>query len=240
MKIEAITVCVHYTDLLKLTLKGWLKEVDRLVVVTSSRDPETIEFCKKIKNEKLVCHITDVFYEKGAHFNKGAAIEEALNHLDLDDWVLFWDSDIYLTNSNFREIVENQAKPGSLFGAPRFQVDDINAFRKGILPPLQRIGDIEFAGYFQLFHCSDPHVCDLHGKVRRPLLSTHWKHAGNYDSDFQNLWNPPEKNRLPLTLLHLGSFNQNWYGIQDPQHAAKMAAMYEERQRHQNLQNEKI
>jgi hypothetical protein len=229
MNIEAITVCVDYVDLLKFSIGKWLRELDRLVVVTSPRDEATIQFCRKCKSDKLICHTTDLFYANGASFNKGAAMEEALSLLDGDDWILFFDSDIQLVNPNLRSVIAEHAQMGALHGAPRFQVHNVGGFRRGEAPEMTSIPDLEIAGYFQLFHASDPRVCDSTGKLRRPLLSTHWKHAGNYDSDFQHLWDEASKRRIPFPLLHLGEFNQNWFGLADPHRQEKIQAMFEER-----------
>ena len=91
-KIEALTICVGYADILAWTLPYNKSHFDRFVVVTSSKDIATQKLCQYYHVE---CIITDVFYEGGG-FNKGKGINKGLEVLDKDGWVVHMDADIYL------------------------------------------------------------------------------------------------------------------------------------------------
>lgn len=73
-KLEAVTVCVDYADLLAATLPHNRPYVDRLVVVTKPHDLETQDVCAKYDTE---CITTHAFGPNGG-FCKGAGINRAL------------------------------------------------------------------------------------------------------------------------------------------------------------------
>lgn len=93
MKIEAVTVCVNYSDFLAHTLPHNKNHFDRMVIVTDTKDIETKKVCDYYN---VMCVQTDVFYENGSKINKGKGINEGLKHLDGDGWVVHMDADIYL------------------------------------------------------------------------------------------------------------------------------------------------
>jgi hypothetical protein len=100
-KIEAVSVCVGYADVLVWTLPFNKTQFDRLVIVTSPEDKETQRLCEYWHVETVV---TDVFYENADVFNKGKGIKEGLKRLGKDGWVLHFDSDIYTLPST-REVL---------------------------------------------------------------------------------------------------------------------------------------
>jgi hypothetical protein len=63
-------------------------------VVTDTKDKETKIVCD---TNNVECIQTDIFYEGGAVFNKGKAINVGLAILNKDSWVLHMDSDIWLS-----------------------------------------------------------------------------------------------------------------------------------------------
>lgn len=75
--------------------------------------------------------------------------------------------------------------------------------------PLHR-QEVEFAGYTQIFHASDPVLGPP------PWHQTDWKHAGGADSFFQAKWSQERKIRPPFEVLHLGSAGKNWCGRATP------------------------
>lgn len=103
MKLEAVVVCVNYSDFLAHTLPSTRNQFDKLVVVTDTKDIETKKLCEFYN---VQCVQTDVFYESNDTFNKGKGINEGLKNLDLDGWVVHLVSDIYLPPQT-RSILEN-------------------------------------------------------------------------------------------------------------------------------------
>jgi vacuolar-type H+-ATPase subunit F/Vma7 len=207
VKINGITVCVNYSDILAITLPHNLKHFDRIVVITDSQDTKTMDLCNKYPNVEL--YITDSFYDNGAKFNKGKAMEEGLDYMGREGWICIFDADILMPNNMDLSIV----KEGNLYGPRRRIVEDI----QGIT--LDRINidwtaypvypESEFAGYFQLFNGNDIVLKD-----KKPWYSVDWSHAGGCDSDFQSKWDNNHKIRLDNScdVLHLGSAGLNWNG----------------------------
>ena len=217
MKIIGITTCVGYADLLSQSLSRWKHGLDKLIVCTSPKDDATQRLC--VHRGVAPC-ITDEFYRHGAAFNKSGAMDEALRFADLigRDWVLFFDADI-VPPKDWREKIERwELQPGKLYGASR--IDD-----KGLSIP-----DGELAGFFQLWHMTDPVAQD------RPLLGN-WHNASGYDSAFVGRWPQERRVILDLTVTHLGDPGQNWCGVAN---AAGMQAMLEERGRRGGWKHERI
>lgn len=103
MKIEAVTVCVNYSDFLAHTLPHNKNHFNKIVIVTDTKDINTKKVCDFYN---VMCVQTDVFYENGNKINKGKGINEGLKHLDMDGWVVHLDADIYLPPLT-RSILEN-------------------------------------------------------------------------------------------------------------------------------------
>jgi len=105
MKIEAIIICVNYSDFLEISLSKNAKHFDNIIVVSSLEDKITEEICHKY-NAK--CVKTDAFYINNAKFNKGLAINVGFSFLEHRDWVINLDADIILPD-NFRNLFFNEA-----------------------------------------------------------------------------------------------------------------------------------
>lgn len=93
MKLEAVTICINYSDFLAHTLPHNKNHFDKMVIVTDTKDHATKKICDYYN---VMCVQTDVFYENGSKINKGKGINEGLKHLDGDGWVVHMDADIYL------------------------------------------------------------------------------------------------------------------------------------------------
>jgi hypothetical protein len=201
MKLRGLTVCVEYDDLLKITLPQNLQHFDECLVITSSADTRTQELVKKHPKAKLF--VTDSFYEYGASFNKGLAIELGFNALGREGWIVVWDADII-----FPEVMPlNGMMIGNLYGPHRRILNDPRQWS----PALQwskcvRARDLEIPGYFQLFHADDAVL------QSRPWYDISFGHAGGGDSFFQSKWNKQNRIKLPFDVLHLGPRDSNWYG----------------------------
>jgi hypothetical protein len=71
-----LTVCVDYGDLLAVTLPRNARGFERVVVATTEADRATLDIVADVPN--AVAFTTDAFTRDGATFNKGLAIEEAI------------------------------------------------------------------------------------------------------------------------------------------------------------------
>src|ERR1035437_1756131 len=100
--LECIIVSESYGDLFQHTLPINKNIIDDILVVTSERDLETQDICKK-NNTKFI--VTGKFFESpNSPFDKEAALNEGLRNLKKTDWILSLDSDIVLP-ANFIEVI---------------------------------------------------------------------------------------------------------------------------------------
>jgi hypothetical protein len=168
MKIEAVIVCVNFSDILDYTL-GWAaQEVDRVVVVTSSDDKATQAVCEKVGVE---CVVSDRYKGRGVKFDKGAMVNDGLAVLERDGWVLLMDCDIMLPYAFKKGLDTKGLRIDTLYGVRRIDVvgarDILQAVACGWaskliweVPPrpdmgVTFIGGVEGVvpiGFFQLFH----------------------------------------------------------------------------------------
>jgi glycosyltransferase involved in cell wall biosynthesis len=172
MRIEAITVCVDYSDFLAETLPHVMSQVDELLVVTTPEDRRTRQLCHRYG---VRCLPTKCFYREGAKFNKARGINYGLANLALNDWVLHIDADVVLP-PRFRQILERgDLDTGKLYGCDRVNCigrDAWEAFKRSpdlqyewscmVHPPRRwamgsRIAHFDYGGYcpigfFQLWH----------------------------------------------------------------------------------------
>lgn len=186
-----------------------------LTIVTSLDDKDTqvlcwdtyLQYCST--NTPVGSFETDAFTRDGAIFNKGLAMEEARTHMPWEDWILFFDADILPPcggSYSWPEAIPyypDSLQMGYLYGAWRYNPDGsrVDDDRPGY-------------GYFQLFHAKDPKV------QHTPLLSTHYRHGGNYDSDFLLSFRGLTKT-LDLHLVHIGPKGQ-WFGVGKEAEMAEM------------------
>lgn len=204
--MNGITISVDYSDILEITLKRNIKHFKKFVVVTSHADFATVEVCSRVPG--VVCYQTSAFYSDGAIFRKWLALEEGLDVLGRSEWISVIDADIVLPN----EIDFSGATLGNLYTPRRRMLTDITKWREHVDGerdwsdlPLKR--NEEFAGYFQLFHASDP---VLHGK--KHWYGIDWVHAGGGDSEMAAHWPLRNRVRPPFEVLHLGEDGKNWCG----------------------------
>lgn len=209
--MRSITVCVEYDDFLAITLPRNRRHFDHTLVVTSPADARTRAVAKSHGCE---VYTTDVFYAGGAHFNKGAAMEEGFDVLGRKGWIVVWDADIVMPGHLWQPTDKNclYTPARRILEDPRQFSDDLDwtTLRNASNPN-------EFAGYFQMFHASTP--C-----LQLPWYSVDWIHAGGCDSDFQFQFPPENLRRPPFEVLHLGAEireptvkqSQNWCGRTTP------------------------
>jgi glycosyltransferase involved in cell wall biosynthesis len=129
MKIEAVIVCVNYSDFLAHTLPSTRSQFDRLVVVTDHNDVDTLKLCEYYN---VQCIQTGAFYEDGDAFNKGKGINAGLAELDKDGWVVHLDADIYLPPQT-RNVLETLPLDSlKIYGADRMMCPNYEAWREYI------------------------------------------------------------------------------------------------------------
>lgn len=202
-------VCVKFDDLLALALPHNRQHLDDLLVVTTPWDEATKEQCRKFD-----CRIfeTEAFYDDGADFNKGKAVEQAVDTLRRQGHILIFDADIVFPADMRTRLEMTHLHPAALYGVRRRQCDDLATFKKALAdwddPSILQIPDQEIAGYYQLFHTADPRL------RRRPWYTTDWRHAGGSDSDFHRRWRGQGAKRWieNFHVMHLGDTFSNWCG----------------------------
>jgi len=123
MKVEAITTCVgaNCLEMLRFTAPQNKKCFDNYIVVTSPEDTSTQNYCKYIG---LSCVVTSEFKKYNFGFNKGAAINEGLEHLKYNDWVYHIDADIILKNG-YRDTLDKELDdPEYFYGSRRVIIEN--------------------------------------------------------------------------------------------------------------------
>lgn len=232
MKLEAVIVCVNYSDFFAHTLTSVRNQFDKMVVVTDLKDTNTKLLCEYYNVE---CIQTDIFYENGDTFNKGKGINAGLAQLSLDGWVVHLDADIYLPPQT-RTIIENlPLDKEKIYGADRLMCPNYEEWQKFVDNPgpiqdswifihLTRFplgvriaeyktpqGGYEPIGYFQMWNPKGSKVFrypDKHGFADR----TDVLHCKKWSRDKRELL--PE-----IVVIHLESqpgIGLNWKGRTTP------------------------
>lgn len=236
MKIEAVIICKDYSDFLEHTLPNNIQFLDHVVVVTHHTDKATRALCSRYS---IDCVDTHEFFQEGAPFNKGRAINVGLAHLKGLDYILHMDADILLPH-RFRNLLDRaNLQPKNLYGADRVNVYGFDRFhalkdklvphyshRYFVQPPAEhpvgaRIIHHEFGycpiGYFQLWHKS--------AGRRYPINQGTAEHT---DVLFAIQWERQQRVLLPeVVVYHLDSHEAppemggNWNGRTSPPFAPK-------------------
>jgi hypothetical protein len=227
LRLEAVTVCVGFDDLLDLTLELNHPHLDTLIVVTSHADRATQAVARK---HGAICVETDLFGKNGRHFNKGAAINAGFARFQYHGWRLHLDADIALPD-NFRRILFNHTvlDRDCIYGADRVDVVGAEALRQaqgGGQPPQHLHGFMVAPvpshplsaryvdtlrgyvpiGFFQLWHCSTQ-------KDYPWSLGT----AAHDDVMFAEQWPAPYRRHLPTVICRhfctaSPALGENWDG----------------------------
>jgi hypothetical protein len=235
-KLEAVTTCVGFDDMLDLNLGLNHSHVDHFIVVTSHEDRAT-QLCARKHGARVV--VTDLFRKNGRSFNKGAAINAGFDYFQWNGWRLHLDCDIILPD-NFRRVLFNHhvLDPRCLYGATRRDVtgregiDQLLKARVGypqhawgsgisgehngtLRPGPSSSSEARFVdslrgycpiGFFQLWHAQAHQAYPF-------SLGT----AAHDDVMFAALWREAHRHLLPgVICYHLCAttpyFGQNWDG----------------------------
>ena len=126
LRLEAVTACVGFDDLLDHSLSANHPHVDTFIVVTSHDDKATHAVARK---HGAICVQTDLFHKNGRHFNKGAALNTGLARCQYRGWRLHLDEDIVLPD-NFRRMLFNHTHldRSCLYGMDRVDVIERESF----------------------------------------------------------------------------------------------------------------
>lgn len=157
--VTGVLVCVNYSDYLVHCVDANHNKLDRIIVVTTPDDSDTKKVCSKYANVEVV--ETRCFYEGGRTFDKGKALNLALERVERHktSWVLIHDADIVLPE-DFRKQLDIKVNSLTLYGAPRhfaYTLDDYLEFKNtgsknyNILKDYYSPGRFPI-GYFQLFN----------------------------------------------------------------------------------------
>lgn len=120
LRLEIVTSCVGFDDILDVALFYNHAHADNYIVVTSHADRKTQAVCRK---HSVRCVVTDLFAKNGRKFNKGAGINAGLNYFQYHGWRLHLDSDILLPD-NFRRVLFNHThlEKSCIYGCDRIDV----------------------------------------------------------------------------------------------------------------------
>ncbi len=235
MFLEAVTVCVNYSDFLAETIAQNRQHLDRWIIVTSPDDHATLNLCHE-RNLEVVT--TRDFYRSGEPFNKGRAVERGLAMLSHRDWLLHLDADIALPGDFRESLVNADLDPEDIHGADRILVRGWDAWQKLKAAGHPRRGwncivstrehpigarwaDSRFGyvpiGFFQLWHESADH---RHGIRLRRYPDNH-QNAARADVKFALQWDRRHRTLLPeVFVAHLEStaaaIGANWTGRTTP------------------------
>jgi len=232
LRLEAVTTCVGFDDILDVTLSLNHPHLDTLIVVTSHEDKKTQACAHK---HGAVCVQTDLFKKNGRKFNKGAAINSGFGRFQYHGWRMHLDSDIILPD-NFRRMLFNHTNldKSCIYGADRVDVigyKEVHDLRHNVFhtpqaaygfrvsPSVNRPISGRYVdplrgyvpiGYFQLWYADSQHPYPW-------SLGT----AAHDDVMFAEQWAMEHRRLLPTGIVyHLnsiqGDISQNWEGRKSP------------------------
>lgn len=221
LRIEAVTTCVGFDDILDVTLGYNHAQLDTMIVITSNEDKRTQGVAKK---HGAICVQTDLFRKNQRVFNKGAAINAGFGHFQYHGWRLHLDSDIILPD-NFRRLMFNHSflDKDCIYGADRVDVlhQDLKRYINQqhlhsclLIPPrlplsaryIHMLHGYVPIGYFQMWHAKNQHSYPY-------SLGT----AAHDDVLFAIQWPVSQRRQLPgAVCYHMttakAQWGENWEG----------------------------
>ena len=238
MKIEAVSVCLHYDDFLEHTMRVNQSLFDDWVVVTEKEDTKTRDACTRYGVRTALC---PYFQRGGEKFAKALAINIGLAHLKLEDWVLHLDADTALSRNTRKHLENIELDPQNIYGVDRVDCPnlsswesylvDLNPYEKHYFyhgphdwPLGSRVGHFDYGGYtpigyFQLWNRAS-------GILRYPIVQG-WD-AEHTDMLHALQWPRAQRVLIPeITAVHLSTggkeWGTNWHGRKSPRFAAGAA-----------------
>jgi hypothetical protein len=206
-------VCVNYSDFLRHTMPQTLRVFSDVTIITAEEDQDTKQLGKCLGAKVFV---SDLWFQKGAAFNKSAAINHWLSSQPLG-WILILDADIYLPDDFQLNVAE--LNPQYLYSIPRRMCErewdwvcpasqrpeyplTIPPVRNGMVWRRPTSQPAALSGYFHLWNRGTT------GREFFPASST----AANYDVEFALQFPEQQRVYLPGDVIHLGPPKENWSG----------------------------
>jgi|694.fasta_scaffold00478_8 hypothetical protein len=235
MYIEAVIVCVNYSDFLSHTLPTNKHLFNKVVVVTDTKDNNTKKVCDL---HNVLCIQTDTIYTSDSKIpNKGVAINAGLEALDKKGWVVQLDADIYLPTLT-RTILESYPlNVNYLYSIDRLMCNSYEDWYNYMHHNKKPVHEGWIYLHTDIFSIGTRMV-QYHGDGYWPIgyfqmwnpnhtLINRYPQAEGYDrSDVQflKLWKRAERHLIPdLLCIHLASdshtMGQNWKGRSTPMFA---------------------
>lgn len=230
MDINCVIVCVNYADILAHTLPHNKQFFKRFLIVTDTKDEDTVKLCRNYQVEYIQ---TDIFYEKGNKFDKGAGINLGLNHLGIaksKDWFLQMDADIWLHPFAMKQLFALKLDESKVYGCDRIMVEsfkdwvkflqnpsiwnddfwlmELSKFRIGSRLTFYWIGDFwNVLGFFQLWN---PYGAEV-------WYYPSFNDASQSDIIFSQLWKRQDRLFIPeILVVHIeaeaSETGKNWQG----------------------------
>lgn len=206
-RLYAVTICINYADYLVETISN-KRHFDAWYIITCQNDHATQELCRNHNGELI---ISELCGPRGELFNsahaKAALINEALERLPMDGWVLLIDADVVLPRFFRQRLEAMELYPRAFYGLKgRKQCATWEEYdwRKHIEPWEEGLGvHPNILGYFQLFRLDQPHNRYPVNKVMPEMHD---------DIAFQYEFLPQLRKLLPMTCIHVGPPGLNWTG----------------------------
>jgi len=114
-RLEAVTVSVGYGDFLAETAKHNAHIFDRWLIITTEKDIETREVCRRFSLPTLLTEDGTLHGD----FSKGRLIERGMQHLCSDGWRVHMDADIALPARTRQMLEAAQLQKQKVYGVDR-------------------------------------------------------------------------------------------------------------------------
>lgn len=202
--VRAITVAVGpvYARTLAICLPKNMRHFTEALIVTTPEDEAVKAVARSVPGVRVF--ETNAFYEYGAKFNKGYAIELSFDVLGREGWIAVVDADILLPDAVPFDLLQI----GHLHGMFRRMLADPNRWHPDLnWQNCPRMRDGGPVGFFHCAHADDPAIKD-----RRPWYDVSFPHAGGGDARYMRLWPRSHWTMLQCDALHLGAPDRNWFG----------------------------
>ncbi len=232
MQLEAVTVCIDYSDLLELVAPHNRPLLERWLVITAHDDKRTRDVCRRFS---IDC-ITSDDYTRAGDFGKGRLIDRALASIEAEGWMLHLDADIALPKDLHQVLDDAHLHELTLYGCDRLNVVGLDAWRRVEARGLwcrQNTWGVDLArpdttlgmrvanhghgytpiGFFQLWHAAAYHH---RGQPARRYPKQHGT-AARTDVKHALQWDRQERALIPeLLVWHLETekapMGANWNG----------------------------
>ena len=208
MKLTTITVCVDYSDFFKFALAHNRQILKNYHAVTTPQDKDTHALCQQYGLHVIA---TNSFYDDGAVFNKGKAINDGLEQSRASGWVLLLDADIFLPPQFLDILSTKQLDRRYLYSANRLCIDKDLCQAHMISPDYLRAcaeQQPNYCGYFQMFHTSRFYWSKSLRVYPEGSANAAWS-----DTVFADFW--PESQRRyfkGMSVIHFGPRRVNCNG----------------------------